>query len=72
MDEETQESWAISKGNLDTGLQFILRFREDLPDEREQKRLKILIVVSWEFDSEDGTGMPSAESRRSNSRASAP
>jgi hypothetical protein len=58
MNEEKQESWAINEGNLENGLPFVLRFREDLPDEREIERLNRLIVISWFFESADGTGMP--------------
>jgi hypothetical protein len=61
MNEEKQEKWAVKEGNLDNGMPFILRFREDLPPERELKRLNILIVISWFFESEDGTGMPQDE-----------
>jgi|SRR5215213_4674308 len=58
MNEEKQESWAINEGSLENGLPFILRFREDLPDDKEIERLNRLIVISWFFESADGTGMP--------------
>ena len=61
MNEEKQESWVVEEGELENGLPFNLRFREDLPDEREIKKLNTLIVVSWFFESENGTGMPKDE-----------
>ena len=61
MNEEKGESWVMDEGELDNGLPFTLRFREDLPDEGDLKKLTTLIVVSWVYDSENGTGMPTDE-----------
>jgi hypothetical protein len=61
MDEEKKESWLLDEGELENGLPYTLRFREDLPDEREIKKLNTLIVISWLFESADGTGMPNDE-----------
>ena len=61
MNEEKKESWVVDEGELENGLPFILRFREDLPDERELKKLNTLIVISWLFETENGTGMPTDE-----------
>ncbi len=49
------------EGELENGLPYTLRFREDLPDEKEIKKLATLVVISWLFDSADGTGMPTDE-----------
>src|SRR5215203_609338 len=61
MNEEKQESWMQDEGELENGLPYTLRFREDLPDEKEIKKLATLVVISWLFDSADGTGMPTDE-----------
>jgi hypothetical protein len=61
MNEEKQETWASDEGELENGLPFTLRYREDLPDEREIKKLNTLIVVSWLFEAADGTGLPTDE-----------
>ena len=61
MNEETQEKWSIDGGKLENGLPFTIRFREDLPDEKAIKKLRMLVVVSWSFESADGNGMPNDE-----------
>ncbi|HEY8562740.1 MAG TPA: DUF695 domain-containing protein [Pyrinomonadaceae bacterium] len=61
MNEENQEKWAMDEGELENGLPYTLRFREDLPDEENRKKMKTLIVVSWLFESADGNGMPPEE-----------
>ena len=61
MSEEKQEIWVSEEGALENGLPFTIRFREDLPEKSELKRLNTLIVISWLFESLDGTGMPADE-----------
>lgn len=61
MNEENQESWVMDGGELENGLPFTVRFREDLPDENERKKLKMLVIISWAFEPADGTGMPPEE-----------
>jgi len=61
MSEEIEESWSIDEGELENGLPFTIRFREDLPDKNAIRKLKTLIVISWLYDSADGTGMPNEE-----------
>lgn len=61
MKEETQESWVVDGGELDNGLPFTVRFREHLPDENEIKKFKTLIIITWPFESADGTGLPIGE-----------
>ena len=61
MSEEIEESWSIDEGELENGLPFTIRFREDLPDKNAIRKLKTLIVISWLYDSADGTGMPTEE-----------
>ena len=61
MNEENKESWVLDEGELENGLPYTLRFREDLPEEKELKRLNRLIVISWAFESADGNGMPNGE-----------
>lgn len=58
MSEEIQERWATSEGLLENGLPCLIRYREDLPGENEKKKLSTLVVISWGYESEDGTGMP--------------
>jgi hypothetical protein len=58
MNEETQESWTAGEGALENGLPCFIRIRQDLPDEDEFKKLSTLIVITWNFESADGTGMP--------------
>ena len=58
MSEEIQESWSIEEGELENGLPFTIRFREDLPSKSEIKKLNTLIIISWHYESEDGTGLP--------------
>jgi hypothetical protein len=61
MDDKNQERWGEKRGALDNGLPFSVRFREDLPDEREIKKLSTLIVVSWLLESADGNGLPNED-----------
>jgi len=61
MSEEIEESWSIDEGETENGLPFTIRFREDLPDKNAIRKLKTLIVISWLYDSADGTGMPNEE-----------
>jgi hypothetical protein len=61
MNEEIQEKWTVDDGNLENGLPFTIRFREDLPEEKEIKKLRMLVVISWSFESADGNGMPNEE-----------
>lgn len=61
MSEEIEESWSIDEGETENGLPFTIRFREDLPDKNAIRKLKTLIVISWLYDSADGTGMPTEE-----------
>ena len=64
MNEEKHESWLISEGKLENGLPFVLRFREDLPDESLRGKLSTLIVISWFFETEDGNGLPKNEDQQ--------
>ncbi|MDQ3802015.1 MAG: DUF695 domain-containing protein [Acidobacteriota bacterium] len=61
MSEETQESWLLAKGESEDGLPVYIRYREDLPDEDEFKKLKTLMLVTWAFESLDGTGEPTED-----------
>lgn len=59
MSEETRESWVLAKGESESELPVYVRYREDLPDEDEFKKLNTLMLISWDFESLDGTGYPS-------------
>jgi hypothetical protein len=58
MSEETRESWVLAKGESEDGLPVYIRYREDLPDEDEFKKLKTLMLITWAFESPDGSGYP--------------
>ncbi len=58
-EEKHEESWIISEGETLDGLPNIIRLREDLPGESEMRRLKTLVLITWAYESEDGTGLPS-------------
>lgn len=61
MNEKKEERWAIAEGTVENGLPYIIRFREDLPNEETRKKLSTLIIVSWVFEFDDGSGMPTSE-----------
>lgn len=61
MTEDKQESWALEEGESENGLPFTIRFREDLPTGSEIEKLNTLIVISWLYESADGTGLPTGE-----------
>lgn len=57
MVEETPENWTVSRGQLENGLPYTVRFREDLPEKNEITKLNTLVVVTWLFEPEND-GMP--------------
>jgi hypothetical protein len=61
MKEENQESWSVAEGELEGGLAYSVRYRDDLPSEKELKKLDTLIQVSWFFEPADGALMPPDE-----------
>lgn len=61
MKVEVEETWVARECLLDSGLPIYTRFRENLPAESEIKKFKLLIVVSWHYQSDDETGLPNEE-----------
>ncbi len=61
MTGENEEIWVARECRLENGLPVFTRFCRDLPVESKLKKLNILIVVSWQYESEDETGLPSDE-----------
>jgi hypothetical protein len=62
MSEKNQEErWALVEGELENGLPYSVRFREDLPVAEEISKLKTLIIVSWVYESADESGLPAEE-----------
>lgn len=61
MNVEAEETWVARECELENGLPIYTRFRENLPAESEIKKFKMLIVVSWLYESDDETGLPDDE-----------
>ena len=57
--EKNEESWIISEGESENGKLSVIRLREDLPTESEQAKLTNLVLITWNYQPKDESGMPS-------------
>ena len=57
--EKNEESWIISEGESENGKLSVIRLREDLPTESEQAKLTNLVLITWNYQPKDESGMAS-------------
>lgn len=59
--EKNEESWIISEGESENGKLSVIRLREDLPPDTVRAKLKNLVLITWNYEPVDESGMPSQE-----------